>query len=103
MAISQTDLENQLHNELVQSVEKLKKLGIKSNRFSQMLNKYGAVKTAKIVLNANDYPDGYIDLLTMKRTDLSVEYICRDKKYAPLFTPEELKIAYDRLPEETKR
>jgi hypothetical protein len=65
--------------------------------FAQMISRFGGLKTAKILLNADKVSDGFIRLCKLERLDLSAEYLSLAKEYRPLFTDKELDIARTRI------
>jgi len=66
--------------------------------FYRMLNEHGGVDTAKRLINATNQSDGYTALYLCNRLDLTVEAIVIDnRRWHPLFAPEELERAKARL------
>jgi hypothetical protein len=69
-----------------------------ATRFLQMVNEYGGVETARILLHAPAVFDGYTALYLKNRLDLTVEAVIHDnEKWHPLFTEQELEICVTRL------
>ncbi|MER9292984.1 hypothetical protein NKI71_22375 [Mesorhizobium sp. M0510] len=68
--------------------------------FLQMVTDNGGLPTAKTLINAPRVSDGYTELYMRKRLDLTVEaMVIENKRWHPLFTPEELERARARLKE----
>lgn len=70
-------------------------------RFNQMISRYGAVETAKrLIDNAikTGFPsDGYTTLLLCGRTDLTMEHSVCKSEYKPLFSSEEISFCKELL------
>jgi hypothetical protein len=64
-------------------------------RFLQMLNEHGGVETANRLLPSMS--QGFEELWNRKRLDLTMEALIIRAQWRSLFTPEQLKIAEDRL------
>jgi hypothetical protein len=67
------------------------------NYFLRMVRKDGGVAAARKLLGDGKVSEGFLRLVKARRLDLSVEYFVLKPRYAALFTPEERKIARDRL------
>ena len=68
--------------------------------FRRMLGEHGGVETCRRLINAREPSQGYTQLWEHKRLDLTVEaYIWDNKRWHPLFTPEELENCRGRLEE----
>jgi hypothetical protein len=69
-----------------------------ATRFFQMLTEHRGVETARILLHADTVSEGYTALWERGRLDLTVEAMIHDHpEFHPLFAPEELRIARQRL------
>ena len=62
-----------------------------------MVRNEGGVPAARKLLGDGRVSEGFLRLVKARRLDLSVEYFVLKPRYAALFTPEERKIARDRL------
>ncbi len=72
--------------------------GYNATIFLQMLERRGALSTAKYLINAEIQSDGYRALWERERLDLTVEaMVVENEKWHPLFEPEELERAKARL------
>ncbi len=72
--------------------------GYNATIFLGMLNDRGGLSTAKYLINSPKPSDGYTNLYELDRLDLTVEaMIVENAKWHPLFTPDELKRARNRL------
>jgi hypothetical protein len=67
--------------------------------FIRMMQEMGALNTAKKLLHDNKTHDGFTTMYLKKRLDLTIEALCSEKEFQPLFTAEELKKAGKRLEE----
>lgn len=91
-------LEVQFTQELIDKSEKAKKeCKYNPTRFLQMLAKDGGVKTAKLLIARDQISDGFVTLQMCGRMDLSMEASVVDKKYADLFTDDEVNACFMRL------
>jgi hypothetical protein len=69
-----------------------------ATRFFQMLMEHRDLETARILLHAETVSEDYTALWERHRLDLTVEALIHDQpEYHPLFTPEELVTARQRL------
>ncbi len=69
-----------------------------ATRYLEMLNKYGGLETAYILINSPKVSDGYTALWERGRLDLTVEaFIWDNPEYRELFNDEQLKIVKKRL------
>lgn len=91
-------LENRFTQELTEKCEQAKnECKYSPTRFLQMVAKNGGVKTAKALLAKDQLSDGFEALQKCGRLDLSVEAVVVDKKYAELFTDDEVNRCFMRL------
>ena len=67
------------------------------NYFLRMVRNQGGLVAARKLLADRKVSEGFLRLVKARRLDLSVEYVVLKPRYAQLFTPEERKIARDRL------
>ncbi len=74
-------------------------VGYTAKRFLDMHNHYRGVKTASLLVNASRPSDGYTGLWMRKRLDLTVETLVIQDKWKPLFEPDEIERAKNRLRE----
>jgi hypothetical protein len=72
-------------------------VGYWAARYLQLLKRRGALESARYLLQAKVTSDGYARLRDSNRLDLTVEALVLQPEFAPLFTPEELGTARDRL------
>lgn len=75
----------------------LSECNYKATRFLQLVNKYGGLETAKILLRTEKYSEGLTKLWEAGRLDLTVEALVLKKPWNQLFSSEELSIARARL------
>jgi len=73
--------------------------GLHSIRLRQMIEQYGAVETAHLLLQPDHKypPDTFSYLRRLGKLDLAIEYYVVMEKYQPLFRREEIGIAHLRL------
>ena len=90
-----TEFDDAMHNIYHRA---LKEAGYKASIFLNMLFAHRGLETARRLLHSPNISDGYTALWERKRLDLTVEALIHDnKKWHPLFTPEELAICRRRL------
>ena len=100
MAITDiTTLEALFDNDMREILEKERAVGLNSSRTRQMIEQYGGVKTARLLLELDrQLPSNTFGYLrTINRLDLTVEWHVVMDKYSPLFSDEEREIARWRL------
>ena len=92
-------LENEFHEAMLDIYRRVKsEAGYNARGFLQMVENYGGLKAAKMVINSKTEPNGFIALREKGRLDLTTEaMILETKKYHPLFTPSEIKVCAKRL------
>lgn len=93
------NLENKLMSDFKFSIEIAKRKGFSSTAFIKMLEKHGAVKTAKSLLNTKELNKGFSRILNKKLTQHSMEAIVLRPEYKELFTEKELEVCRRRLGE----
>jgi hypothetical protein len=74
-----------------------KAIGYVPVRFLQMVQERGGLETARYLLHEKNVSEGFTALWTRGRLDLTVEAVVLKDRWSSLFTPEELKIARERL------
>jgi hypothetical protein len=91
-------LEEQFHEAMLDVYRRAKaEAGYNAARFLTMVAERGGLATARYLLHADTVSDGYAALCTRGRLDLSVEAVILDRKWKPLFTADERRIAIERL------
>lgn len=84
-------LENEFTQELIKRTEEAAKAcGYNPARFVQAVEKNGGVRTAKSYISRNRTSEGFEKLQMCGKLDLSMEAVVVDKKYAALFTDDEV-------------
>lgn len=97
---------NRLHAEfdkdMYSILEREHEIGLNSTRFRQMVEQYGGVKAAHLLLQADRVlpPDTFGYLRRSGRLDLSMEFYVVQEKYRSLFSDQEREIARWRLEHE---
>ena len=71
----------------------------KATRFLQMLHEHRGLETARILLHASKFSEGYVALWERKRLDLTVEAVILAAEWLSLFSEHEREIARKRLAE----
>jgi hypothetical protein len=95
-----TPLEQEFHQAMVNIYDRAKnEANYVATRYIQMVAEHGGVATAKTLINADRPSDGYTALWERRRLDLTVEALIQNPKWAPLFIPEEIEKARQRLKE----
>jgi hypothetical protein len=94
-----SELELQFHRAMVDIYRRaLEEAGYNATRYIQMVGENGGRETAKTLINASTPSDGYTELWKRNRLDLTVEaVVVQDAKWHPLFEPEEIERAKQRL------
>ena len=70
---------------------------IKFSKLRRMLGEHGAVESAKRLLSTNRISDGFVNLASVGRLDLSIEHLAASPKYQSLFSAHEIAIAKKKL------
>lgn len=94
-------LENELHDELLQSIDLSVQIGAKINKdiILSQIYRYGAIGAANRVIKegTEKLHSGLIKMYEVNRLDLTIESIILKDKYHILFTPDILEKAQQRL------
>lgn len=91
-------LEKRFEEELIKNCEAAQKqCGYNPTRFLQTITKFGAVKTAKEILRKGKESDGFDKLQQAGLISLTMEAMVIDKRYAELFTDDEVNSCYELL------
>lgn len=92
------ELERRFHYAMIVLYRRAKdECGYNSIRFLNMINEYGGLETARILLNSTVVSDGYTAMWERQRLDLIVEAIILKPEWKELFSDDERKIAKTRL------
>ena len=92
------ELKKRFENEIMESVRISKEeLGYNPTRFIKMCYEYGVLGTAKKLLASEKVSDGFAELTSRERSELTVEHIALKSEFRSLFSDEELKNAANRL------
>jgi hypothetical protein len=93
--------EQELKDELLQSLAEYKKLNIDLNYSGiyDLIEKYGAIGTPKrlIATGIHNIQSGFVKLALHQRLDLTFEYIITKEKYKSLFDDKTINDAQKRL------
>lgn len=89
-------LETRFNQEMLAIYAKCSEIGYRPTAFLTMVRTLGGVSAAKKLI-ASPETSGLAELALRQRLDLSMEKLMTQPEYKPLFTPEELKAAADRL------
>lgn len=93
-----TDLELDFHAQMIDIYRKAKKeCGYNPTRFLQMVANDGGLQTARRLLATTQPSDGFVELWSKHRLDLTMENLVLNRKFRPLFSAQEVQIARDRL------
>lgn len=90
-------LEAEFATRLRLAVIECHRIGYHPTRFEQMLDKGGAVATAKKLVISGDLQDGLIKLAHLGLLSLTMEAIMLEEQFIPLFTHAEREAAKWRL------
>jgi hypothetical protein len=93
-------LRSSFHQKMVNAIQTcIRELHYNPTLVSQRIGEYGAVETAHWIMRLTGETTGFTKLWEAGRLDLSVEAIILRPEYAPLFSLEERREAYDCLAE----
>ena len=93
-----TALELEFHRGMLEVYRRAKEeCGYNPTRFLQMVSNEGGVKTARKLLATAEPSDGFTQLWANHRLDLTVEFLVLKSEFRPLFTPQEIITARERL------
>src|SRR6187431_536413 len=93
-----TDLERAFHRAMLDVYRDAKAdAGYNATRFLSMVNEFGGLETARLLLRTPTVSEGYTALWERQRLDLTVEAIILDKRWDPLFTDDDRTVAIRRL------
>ena len=95
--MNNVNLENEFYTAVMNDVKILEKKGYKPLIFLDMISKYGAIDTAKRLVNSPKPSPGYTKLWEMGALQYSVENQIQDKRWNEVFTDEEREKAKKRL------
>ena len=95
--MSKEELEDEFYSAVMQDVKILEKKGYKPLIFLDMIAKYGAIETAKRLINSSKPSPGYTKLWEMGCLQYSVENQILDEKWKFVFSDEERSKAKKRL------
>lgn len=91
-------LEKQFEEELIKKWEIAEKqCGYNPKRLLQNISRFGGVRTAKEIIRKGRTSDGFEKLQEAGLINLSMEAVMIDKKYADLFTDDEVNCCYELL------
>ena len=90
--------EQQFHGAMVGVYERAQdECGYRATRFLQMVGRLGGVEAAKQLLDSDGFSDGFVELCSLGRLDISMEALVVDPKWQSLFTQDEVAVARRRL------
>ena len=92
-------LEDDFQYGMSQVYEVAKDHGYVASQFKQMLDQYKGVETAKRLLATREIQYGFTKLWELNLLPHTVEALVIQKRFQPLFTPEEIEEARRRLEE----
>ena len=92
-----TELEREFALACETTIAECRSLGYTPSIWMQMIQKHGAVDTARRLVVSGDLQDGFRRLLSMGRADLTVESSVLDERWYDLFTDQEREVARWRL------
>ncbi len=93
----ENDLSKRFHERLLMTCVEARKLGYSPVRFEQMLRTDDGDRIAKRLIISGELQEGLKRLISMGRSDLSMESIMLEGEFEALFTPAELAAAKWRL------
>jgi len=91
-------MENQFHHAMIGVADFANAHGF-GIRFRQMVEQFGARKTAKRLISKHEIQTGLMQLWELEALDKSMEALVVQERFQPLFTQEEIAEANRRLDE----
>jgi hypothetical protein len=93
-------LEREFEDACLAGIPEVQRLGYNPTRFLQMVGEIGARETARRLMNAQQFPEGFSRLWELGRLDLTIEAFVRDNpRFWALFDPQTLTNCDNRLRE----
>lgn len=92
-------LEKEFYDAVMEDIKILMTKGYKPTIFLEMISNYGAIESAKKLINSQKPSEGYTKLWRIGELQHSVENRIQDKKWESLFSDEDRKKARKRLQE----
>lgn len=92
-----TTLEDQFQHAMIRVYENAKEHDYFADTFKTMLDKYGGLETAKILLTTREIQEGLMKLWELKLLDQSMEALVIQVRFQALFTSAEIEEAHRRL------
>ncbi|MGH7484591.1 MAG: hypothetical protein ACREMY_03160 [bacterium] len=83
--------------EMLQIYADAEAIGYEASGFRQLMSSFGPVSAAKILINKDVPSDGFTELWTLKRLDISVEARALKPEFRGLFSDSELAASRRRL------
>jgi len=94
----QEELIEDFNREMLKIYDAAKTLGYHAAWFKILIDRRGGLGAAQYLLGTDEIQDGFYTLCNLGRMDLTVEYLVTyQKKFASLFTGDELRRAKERL------
>jgi hypothetical protein len=92
------ELKQKFHQSMLDIYKTAKReLNYTASYFIQMVSEWGGLETARRLLTKNELSEGFTELYLRDRLDLTVEAHVIKTEFRPLFTPQEIAIAKQRL------
>ena len=93
-----TPLEVDFHKHMIDIYRRAKEeCGYNPTRFLQMVSNEGGLQTARKLLATTEPSDGFVELWSKHRLDLTMENLVLQRKFRQLFSDQEIQIARERL------
>lgn len=90
-------LAEQFTARLHDAIAKTRELGYNPQRFANKVDTTDSVHLARTYVSTAELHDGFKEVISMGRSDLTMEAIMLEPQFAPLFSPQELAAAQWRL------
>lgn len=91
------ELERLFTARLRAAIEICRQLGYNPSRFERMLNDRGGLGTARHLIASGELQDGFLEVVGMGRSELTMESIMLEDEFAPLFNLHQRNAALWRL------
>jgi len=90
-------LEHQFQYAMTGVYENSKDIDYYAHTFKRMLDQYGGVETAKMLLSTQETSEGLMELSDLEKLDQSMEALVVQERFQSLFSSKEIKEAHRRL------
>ena len=97
MEMQPEELDKHWHEEMLQIYADAETIGYEATGFRGLMASHGPLRAAKMLIVMDEPSDGFTELWTLKRLDISVEARALKPEFRDLFSTYERKICRERL------